>query len=112
MTYVDHVGDIVDVVFGHQGVGRRQIEEIVVPRFCALELVFRVLGLSLEEKERRESPMKCNTIWIPNAFDSECITGTNVTFLMRLCTRTLGLRTQRKWAGCGLCYVFQSHLQQ
>lgn len=43
-----------DVVFGHQGVGRRQIEQIVVPRFCALELVFRVLGLSLEEKKMKQ----------------------------------------------------------
>lgn len=51
MTYVDHVGDVMDVVFGHQGVGRRQIEQIVVPRFCALEFVLRVLGLSLEEKK-------------------------------------------------------------
>lgn len=54
VTYVDHVGDVMDVVFGHQGVGRRQIEQIVVPRFCALELVFRVLGLSLEEKKMKQ----------------------------------------------------------
>lgn len=54
VTYVDHVRDVVDVVFGHQGVGRRQIEQIVVPRFCALELVFRVLGLSLEEKKMKQ----------------------------------------------------------
>lgn len=40
-----------DVVFGHQGIGSRQIKKIVIPGFCALQLVFIVLGLSLEKKE-------------------------------------------------------------
>lgn len=44
-----------DVVFGHQGVGRRQVEEIVVPRFRALELVLGVLGLSLQETGKSSS---------------------------------------------------------
>lgn len=40
-----------DVVLGHQGVGSCQIEKIVIASFCAFQLVFRVLGLSLGEKE-------------------------------------------------------------
>lgn len=43
-----------DVVFGHQGVGRSQIQKIVISGLCALELVFIVLGLSLERKTERE----------------------------------------------------------
>lgn len=44
-----------DVVFGHQGIGSCQIEKIVVPGLRALELVFRVLGLSLGRKMERKS---------------------------------------------------------
>lgn len=47
LTYIYHVGDIVDVVFGHQGISSCQIEKIVIPGLCAFHLVFRVLGLSL-----------------------------------------------------------------
>lgn len=49
-----------DIVFGHQGVGGCQIEEIVISCFCALQLVFRVLGLSLEKNKKEESPIMRN----------------------------------------------------
>lgn len=90
VTYVDHVGYVVDVVFGHQGVGRRQIEQIIVPRFCALELVFRVLSLSLEEKRQEKVQSSATQYGFVMRSDSECITGISVTFLMRLCQCTLG----------------------
>lgn len=47
-THVDHVRDVMDVVLGHHRVGCCQVQEVVVPGFCALHLVLRVLGLSLE----------------------------------------------------------------
>lgn len=37
-----------DVILGHHRVGRCQVQQVVVPGFCALQLVLRVLGLSLE----------------------------------------------------------------
>lgn len=36
-----------DVVLGHHRVGRCQVQQVVVPGLCALQLVLRVLGLSL-----------------------------------------------------------------
>lgn len=53
-THVDHVGHVVDVILGHHGVGRHQVEQVVVAGFRAFELVLRVLGLPLERGEERE----------------------------------------------------------
>lgn len=50
-THVDHVRDVVDVVLGHHGVGRRQVQQVVVPSFGAFEFVLRVLGLPLRWEE-------------------------------------------------------------
>lgn len=47
-THVDHVGHVVDVILGHHGVGRRQVQQVVVAGLGAFELVLRVLGLPLE----------------------------------------------------------------
>lgn len=46
-THVDHIRDVVDVILGHHRVGRCQVQQVVVPGLCALQLVLRVLGLSL-----------------------------------------------------------------
>lgn len=46
-THVDHIRDVVDVVLGHHRVGRCQVQQVVVPGLGALQLVLRVLGLSL-----------------------------------------------------------------
>lgn len=53
-THVDHVGHVVDVVLGHHGVGRRQVQQVVVAGLGAFELVLRVLGLPLERGDERE----------------------------------------------------------
>ena len=42
-----------DVIFRHNGVGRGQVQQIVVPSLGAFQLVLRVLGLSLERSRRR-----------------------------------------------------------
>lgn len=60
-----------DVVFGHQGIGSCQIEEIVVPGLCAFQLVFRVLCLSLGRKMKRVPSMQ-DVKWIPNVLKA-CI---------------------------------------
>lgn len=39
-----------DVVLADGGVGGCQVQQIVVPGFCALQLVFRILGLSLKKQ--------------------------------------------------------------
>ena len=52
-THVYHIRDVVDVVFRHHGVGRRQVQQIVIPSLGAFQLVLRVLGLSLEGSSRR-----------------------------------------------------------
>lgn len=46
-THVDHIRDVVDVILGHHRIGRCQVQQVVVPGLCALQLVLRVLGLSL-----------------------------------------------------------------
>ena len=62
-----------DVVFCHQGVGSCQIEEIVVPGFCAFQLVFRVFGLSLGRGRRKQSNQYQQDVkWIPNVL-KKCI---------------------------------------
>ena len=44
-----------DVVFCYQGIGGSQIKQVIISGFCALQLVFRVLGLSLRrEREKTE----------------------------------------------------------
>ena len=55
-----------DVVFDHQGIGSCQIEKIVIPGFCALQLVFRVLGLSLERTKEDRVPLMCDIKCFPN----------------------------------------------
>ena len=52
-THVYHIRDVVDVIFRHNSVGRRQVQQIVVPSLGAFQLVLRVLGLSLERSRRR-----------------------------------------------------------
>lgn len=39
-----------DVVFADGCVGGCQVQQVVVPGFCTLQLVFRVLGLSLKKQ--------------------------------------------------------------
>lgn len=53
-THVDHIRDVMDVILGHHRVGRCQVQQVVVPGFCALQLVLRVLGLSLEGADARD----------------------------------------------------------
>lgn len=60
-THIDHIGHIVDIVLGHQSVGGSQIEQIVVAGFCAFELVFRVLCLSLG---RTRKTVTCVLLWL------------------------------------------------
>lgn len=43
-----------DVILGHHRVGRCQVQQVVVPSFGALQLVLRVLGLSLEGADVRD----------------------------------------------------------
>lgn len=49
-THVDEVRDIVDVVFADGCVGGCQVQQVVIPGFCTLQLVFRILGLSLKKQ--------------------------------------------------------------
>lgn len=51
-TYIDEVGDIVDVVFTDSCVGGCQVQQVVIPGFCTLQLVFRIFGLSLKKQNR------------------------------------------------------------
>lgn len=53
-TYIDHIGDVVDVVFCHDGIRRRQVQQIVVPGFCAFQLILWILGLPLERRDETE----------------------------------------------------------
>lgn len=62
-----------DVVFDHQGIGSCQIEKIVIPGFCALQLVFRVLGLSLERNKEDRVPLMWDIKCFPNVLQ-KCIT--------------------------------------
>lgn len=50
-AHVDQVGDIVDVVFADSCIAGRQIQQVVIPGLCALQLVFRILCLPLEEEQ-------------------------------------------------------------
>lgn len=50
-THVNHIGDVVDIIFGHDRVCRRQVQQIVVPGFGAFQLVLGVLGLPLGRRE-------------------------------------------------------------
>lgn len=52
-TYIDHIRDVVDVVFRNDSVGCGKVQQIVVSGFCTFQLVFRVLGLSLKGWEER-----------------------------------------------------------
>lgn len=63
-----------DVVFGHQGIGSCQIEKIVIPGLCALQLVFRVLGLSLEKHKEERVPSVWEAIRNPNVLQERIIT--------------------------------------
>lgn len=57
-THVDHIRDVMDVILGHHRVGRCQVQQVVVPGFCALQLVLRVLGLSLEGADAADQVWK------------------------------------------------------
>lgn len=39
-----------DVIFADSCVGGRQVQQVVIPGFCTLQLVLRILGLSLEKQ--------------------------------------------------------------
>ena len=52
-THVYDVGQVVDVVLEHRGVGGLQREQVLVAGLQSLQLVLRVLGLSLERSSRR-----------------------------------------------------------
>lgn len=49
-TYIDEVRDVVDVVFTDSRVGGCQVQQVVVPGFSTLQLVFRIFGLSLKKQ--------------------------------------------------------------
>lgn len=53
-TYIDHIGDIVDVIFCHHRVCRRQVQQVVIPGFCAFQLILWILGLPLERRDETE----------------------------------------------------------
>lgn len=53
-THINQVRQVVDVVFEDGGVGRFQSQQVLVARFDRLELVLRVLGLTLMKRVRRK----------------------------------------------------------
>ena len=49
-TYINEVRDVVDVVFTDSCVGGCQVQQVVIPGFSTLQLVFRIFGLSLKKQ--------------------------------------------------------------
>lgn len=56
-TYIDHIRHIMDVILRHHCIRRCQVQQIVIPRLGAFQLIFRILGLPLE-KEKTQKQMK------------------------------------------------------
>lgn len=50
-TYINEVRDVVDVVFTDSCVGGCQVQQVVIPGFSTLQLVFRIFGLSLKKQK-------------------------------------------------------------
>lgn len=46
-TYINHIGDVMDVIFCNHCICCCQVQQIVIPGFCAFQLVLRILGLPL-----------------------------------------------------------------
>lgn len=68
-TYINHIGDVMDVIFCHNCICCCQVQQIVIPGFCAFQLVLRVLGLPLgrrqdteQMKEGKEKKRQCRKI--------------------------------------------------
>lgn len=71
-TYIDEVGDVVDVVFTDSGVGGGQVQQVVVPGFSTLQLVLRIFGLSLKKQNgaseyKQDAPFTASLLQGPAA---------------------------------------------
>lgn len=53
-TYINHIRDVMDVIFCHNCICCCQVQQIVIPGFCAFQLVLRVLGLPLGRRQDTE----------------------------------------------------------
>lgn len=53
-TYINHVGDVVDIIFCHHCIGCCQVQQIVIPGFCAFQLILWILGLPLRRREENK----------------------------------------------------------
>lgn len=50
-TYINHIRDVVDVIFCHHCIRCCQVQQIVIPGFCAFQLILWVLGLPLRRRK-------------------------------------------------------------
>lgn len=50
-TYINHIRDVMDVIFCHNCICCGQVQQIVIPGFCAFQLILGILGLSLERRD-------------------------------------------------------------
>lgn len=76
VTYIYHIRDVMDVVFGHQCIGGGKIEKIIIASLCAFQFVFKVLGLSLGRKRKWESH-RSRTLHGSLKVLTECFTSLN-----------------------------------
>lgn len=53
-TYINHIRDVMDVIFCHNCICCCQIQQIVIPGFCAFQLILWVLRLPLGRREETE----------------------------------------------------------
>lgn len=63
VAHINEIGHIMDVVFADSCVGGCQIQQVVIARLRALELVLRIFGLPLEgeEKDIKAKPARGRT---------------------------------------------------
>lgn len=72
-TYIDHIRDIMDVILCHNCICCCQVQQIVIPGFCAFQLILWILGLPLERRDETEQTRRKPSVQENQAGVFECV---------------------------------------